>query len=281
MASRSLSGFRGAPLTKGLLFTTVATSMLSGALSGAAGPRSDLPPLLRMLSFPGAGTLCIGVGLLYCFRLLERQEGPVRSLECRLASCGLALGVQAAARWATGTALVSAPYALVFTDLVAYWATVPVLQDFSLLGLRLNDKAFVYAAGLQLALLQGRQSLLAAGCALLAGILYHANIFNLQSWKAPPRMRRGLALVLSWMDGCRGTGTSQSFVAPGAPQHGDRQAPATRPGPPLTRAADVPRTEVSQEALQALQAMGFDPDRAREALERSDNSVERALTYLL
>lgn len=169
-------------MTKGLLFTTVATSMLSGALSGAAGPRSDLPPLLRMLSFPGAGTLCIGVGLLYCFRLLERQEGPVRSLECRLASCGLALGVQAAARWATGTALVSAPYALVFTDLVAYWATVPVLQDFSLLGLRLNDKAFVYAAGLQLALLQGRQSLLAAGCALLAGILYHANIFNLQSW---------------------------------------------------------------------------------------------------
>ncbi|KFM28904.1 KDEL-tailed cysteine endopeptidase CEP1 [Auxenochlorella protothecoides] len=136
--------------------------------------------------FPGAGTLCIGVGLLYCFRLLERQEGPVRSLECRLASCGLALGVQAAARWATGTALVSAPYALVFTDLVAYWATVPVLQDFSLLGLRLNDKAFVCAAGLQLALLQGRQSLLAAGCALLAGILYHANIFNLQSWKADP-----------------------------------------------------------------------------------------------
>lgn len=80
--------------------------------------------------------------------------------------------------------------------------------------------------------------------------------------------------ALAKLDGLSAPGR-RFFVAR---HEGTQAGPVVRPSP-----VQRPRrpARAAAEALEALKAMGFEEARAREALERADNSVERALTYLL
>lgn len=174
----------GAPLTKGLFWTTVASSLAADVLAKRARGRPSLAgALLRGLQFQGPSALFIGASMLYCFRVLERLEGPARSAGARLAACGAAWVAQSALCRVLGLAPVPGPYLLVFSDLVSYWQAVPSLQDFAVGGVQLNDKLFVYAGCAQLALLAGQPGLVAAAAGLLGGALWNANAANVQNWK--------------------------------------------------------------------------------------------------
>lgn len=54
-------GFRGSPVTKGLLMATSATSLY---LLSSFNKRANAPVLLSLLAFPHPGALLLGSGLL-------------------------------------------------------------------------------------------------------------------------------------------------------------------------------------------------------------------------
>ncbi|KDD77153.1 hypothetical protein H632_c7p1 [Helicosporidium sp. ATCC 50920] len=58
-------------------------------------------------------------------------------------------------------------------------------------------------------------------------------------------------------------------------------APPAARAPPLRPQGAPPVAEVSAEALEQLEAMGFEPDRARAALANAGNDLQRALHALL
>ncbi|KAL4436662.1 hypothetical protein ABPG75_003801 [Micractinium tetrahymenae] len=290
------SGFRGAPVTKGLLLATVSTSVILQATKTAR----RRPPLLVSLfthafAFRNPGELLFGASLLYFYRLFERQWGSAKYGSFVATTCGLAYALEAAAGAALALPAAQGPFPLLFANLAANFVLlVPPTHRFTVFGLKMTDKAFIYLASIQMLFAAPPATALAGGCGLLAGLLYRLNFLGLQRLRLP-------AAVVDLFSSTVGrvlaapAQPQQVFVTPTPAQLQAQQAAAAagggfapyagRPGQAVQRGggggAAAAAVEPSPEAVQQLVAMGFDEQQARGALQQTGNNVEAALQYLL
>jgi hypothetical protein len=274
------AGFAGAPLSKALVAATVACSVaVQTAARSAAAPRA--PPLLaralrRALAFRSPGELLFGALLAYAFRTLERQLGTGRYAAFALAMSAVSRGLEAAAAAvlrrpaaaAAASAAASGPYALVFAAMALYALEAPPLHAFSLAGLPVSDKIFVYVCGAQLALAGGAAGAAAAAAGAAAGVLYRLNAFGARQWRLPRAVEAAAAATV---------GRLLAGAPAAAPPRGAARAarPAAAPPPP------PPLPEADPGAVAQLVDMGFDAAQASDALRRAHNNVEQALPLLL
>jgi UBA/TS-N domain len=134
--------------------------------------------LLFYSSIPEAFSISL---LLYKFRIFERMLGTSKFsmfvIFCSLWSIVSRYFISVYFLQPYGVnSSVSGPYELLFGLFVLFYSSIPVLYPayFSLFQLSFNEKAWVYALGLQIFFNQGSASMLAA----VSGVLFSALYFN-------------------------------------------------------------------------------------------------------
>ncbi len=202
-----------------------------------------------------------------------------------LITCGIGYALEAGLT-ATAAHRTSASglYPLLFANMVAFFLEVPSLQRFSVLGFSLSDKAFIYLAAMQLLLSNAQQSAASAAAGVVAGVVYHSGFLGLRKLKLPKLVEDLFNASIGRLLGGP-TQPQQIFVAPAATPGGfgggggfaGSGGAAAIPARPR----GMPPIEPSEEAVQQLVDMGFDADRARQALRQANNNVEMALQALL
>ncbi|CAD7699146.1 unnamed protein product [Ostreobium quekettii] len=269
---------------KGVVLTTVGSSLLCQAVARGSSMPHTLRPLARAFAFGNMGELIFGVGLLYYFRLLERLAGTGKfggfAFTTGALSYGLQLGLQAAYRLRRG--MPTGPYGLIFASFVPFILDVPPTSRFTVCGLQMTDKAFVYLAGIQLILSSGVGSTMAAVCGLMAGLTYRANLFGMKQFRFPRWLSRFFSATLGRLLDARGNTAPRVQI----------YVPRNQQQIPLNSGGHVPRqmqqphpspsaVEPSQEAIAQLMGMGFDQERALWALQAANNDVEVAINMLV
>eukprot|EP00158_Paraphelidium_tribonemae_P007845 Partr_v1_DN28379_c1_g1_i1_m79319 putative UBA domain containing 2 len=168
----------------------------------------------------------------------------------------------------SGSAISSGPYALIFSSLYQYYAIVPPMNGNG--GGMLSGKTPMYALALQLLLVAGWSgSVPAALSGWIAGVIWRENIGGLGKWRFPSRLvdlsRRWLLPLV------RVSAPSTTASSPDSPT-----ATTTTSG-----SGNNNRVEASEENIEALVAMGFERERARQVLTRCNNDLQRAVNALL
>lgn len=137
--------------------------------------------LSQMISLGSPGEMFLSLLLLYNMRIIERWMGSSKYAMYFVFVTALGYGLERLATilWEQNSA--SGPYPLVFANIVGYVLEVPPSQTFTLFGMNMSDKMFVYLIGVQLLLSSGRRSIMAGACGILVGLLYHLDILGLQS----------------------------------------------------------------------------------------------------
>ncbi|KAK9795850.1 hypothetical protein WJX73_004441 [Symbiochloris irregularis] len=271
------AGFVGAPVSKVLVLSVLGSSVLVQATSAAGASQHRVVYLLstagRLLIFRHPGVLIFGTALLYYFRLFERQWGAVKygsfsGIVLGLSIAGESLAVRLL-RWSP----IPGPYPLIFANFIPFFLDVPPTQRFTVLGINLSDKAFIYLAGVQL-LVGSRGSFLGAACGLLAGLAYSSNLFGLQRLLVPKAVCRFLGGTVGRLFGAR---TLYQAPPPTLPN-----GPSMTPVRPAVQQANAPAmSQASPQAVQQLVAMGFQEAAATQALQLSNNDIQAALSHLL
>lgn len=296
-------------MTKGLLLGTLSSSVILQA-TRAARRRSPLLVSLftHAFAFRNPGELLFGASLLYFYRLFERQWGSRKYASFVAVACGVAYALEAAAGAALGLPSAAGPFPLLFANLAANFVLlVPPTHRFTVFGLKMTDKAFIYLASIQLLFSSPPATAVAGACGLLSGLLYRLNPLGLQRLRLPT----AIVDLFTTTVGRVLVGPAQPqqvFVTPTAAQMQAQQAAAAAAAmggagaggggfqPPGGRAAAAGMAQrgvgaaaaaaaaavhPSPEAVQQLVAMGFDEAHATAALRQTGNNVEAALQYLL
>lgn len=270
------AGFAGCPVSKLVLAASISSSVAVQAVQGFhRRPPSYLRFLAQSFVFRRPGELACGTLLLYYFRLFERRRGSAKQGAFVVSSLALNYAVQTAASAALSAALPTGPYGLIFASFIPYMSDVPPAQRFSLFGLPLTDKAFVYTAGLQLLLSSSWRSAAAGSCGLLVGLAYQYNFLGLKQLKIPRIVQSWCSSIFSPL---LGSSQPRRQVLPRQPPSRQGRAAAAH-SPAQASAPALPAA--SPEAIEQLVAMGFDQGRAANALQRSHNDIQTALTMLL
>ena len=249
--------------------------------------------------------------LLYTYRQFERQLGLRKFGAFVVVSYATSLLMQLAVVllcYVVGVNVVpsSGPFFLLFALVPFYYNCIPKLSvsQYSVVGVNLSEKSWIYFLLLQLALSGGYESALPAACGFISGLLYIRNVGGLQKLRLPTRVESAFSVVGGFF-------ASLIPFSAAAPQRGDaRAAPPTGRAamdqrgayapPPATdgdgwqnfddtddfsaaRSTAVPSgaVTVSEENVQVLMSMGFARPIAVHALENNDNNVEAAANYLL
>ncbi|KAL9260282.1 Rhomboid-like protein [Drosera capensis] len=172
--------------------------------------------------------------------------------------------------------ITSGPYGFIFSSFVQFYFDIPVSSRFKIFRFRLSDKSFIYFAGLQQLFLSSRRgSLLPGICGILAGFLYHMNVFYIRKIKFPPH-------VASLFSRFFGPSTPRTS-SPAASRNILRNFPA-HSGPQLERNIPAPMAAVvlpPEESVAMLVSMGFDENAARQALLQARNDINVATNILL
>eukprot|EP00887_Chlorella_sp_A99_P007533 scaffold2.g7533.t1 len=275
----SASGFRGAPITKGLFLAGVSSSVILQAASTSRHARR-IPLLVsaftHVFAFRQAPSeLIFGSALLYYCRTFERLQGSTKFGSFVAITCALAYALEAAIAAAGGPVAASGLTPLVFALLPACWLDVPPLHSFSFFGRRMTDKVFIYLAAFQLLLSGHRRSLAAGVCGAVAGLLYRINAFGVARLRLP-------AVLVSLFSSSLGrvltmpADRQQVFLSAPPPQQSGAVPSGRQPREPRP-----PAVQPAPEAVEQLVAMGFEPGAARRALQEAGNNVELALQHLL
>ncbi|GAX85707.1 hypothetical protein CEUSTIGMA_g13121.t1 [Chlamydomonas eustigma] len=291
-------GLENASFTKVFLIATVGGSIITQAFRASRRPGLALGATLsRLFVFKNSGELFVGAFLLYYFRILERQYGTAKFGAFAVVVTGISTLIHLiASRFSAIQEPPCGPYGLIFACLVQFVYSVPASNKFTVLGLKLNDKAFTYLAALHLMFSGGLSSLTAAAGGVLAGLLYRLDFLGIKRIRMPKAVNRLFERTFgSWLQA--GPGQAQNFVssssATGRPGHpvGASHARVDTSGHQGGSASQVDRRDntsqqqqlvhLSEEALSRLIEMGFDRQRAVRALQLSNNDVDAAIGLLI
>jgi hypothetical protein len=276
----------GAPLTKALVMASVSTSIIVQAASKASRRRRNVlvDSFIHAVAFKHPGELLFGALLTYYFRLLERQMGTSKYSAYALICCGIGYAFEAGfTATAAHRTSASGLYPLLFANMVAFFLEIPSLQHFTVIGFSLSNKIFIYLAAMQLLISNAQQSAVAAAAGVVAGVVYHSGFLGLRKLKLPNIVEN---LFLASFGRILGGATQpqQIFVTPAVAPRGVEDAGGgfgVGSGLIPTRPPTMPTAEPSDEAVQQLVDMGFDAERARQALRAANNVIEIALQSLL
>eukprot|EP00667_Euglena_gracilis_P012558 EG_transcript_12891 len=203
------SPFHNAPVTKFIILATAGFSVLNGVLH--TPPR--ILTILDILERPSragrlfilpwtyysAGELLFGTLLLYFFRVFERHWGSPKfasyaflsSVSSLLVHLGLFIvfkplpAVQAAMSSPQFAQLRPGPYGLVFALLWRYLGEIPPISKFTIFGLSLTDKIFVYALALQFLLTSPPSTITAGVSGLLGGLIASSHLLRFNKFHFP------------------------------------------------------------------------------------------------
>ncbi|KAI9492843.1 hypothetical protein BDB00DRAFT_826662 [Zychaea mexicana] len=259
MDSSGPSGFRNAPVTKFLVQIISGCSLAVTLLHGRSSPALRYPlwrGLSSVLAFPALGPGVVGTFLIYRMRVIERFYGSPKYAAYLFFSMMTSLIFQ------VGFKSYSGPHALVFAMLYQYHHIVPVTSRFPVAaGVVLTDKMYVYMAALQLLL--SPTTIAPSLCGLVAGMMYHTNVADIQRWRFP-----------QWMFPKRPPPTATPSV-PVSPRH------QRRPGQQRQQQQQQP--VVSEDNVNAVASMF--PDHSRDAvtsaLVAARNDMNQAAEILL
>lgn len=297
------SGFENCPISLGLsVIVTTATLFRGNSAPGRYG--IDTSALLggnisRLFTghfcFSSVPQMFIGVMLLYTMRQFERQLGPRKFAAFVAVSYSISTLTQmaivtTASSMGIKLSMSSGPYFLIYSLLALYNKHVPKLHPSRTAlvgGLRFSEKTWTYLFALQLLLGEGSSSVCAGVSGAVAGLMYMSNSLGLQQFRLPSLLER-LCSPLAAMAGFPprpNTATPAPF-----------QRPARPPPPPASpgdfgdfggfggvRGGGVPPvalTPPSEEAIQTIMNLGFDRDRAIQALQSTGNNIEAAANML-
>ncbi|KAF8425870.1 hypothetical protein EV426DRAFT_531259 [Tirmania nivea] len=220
----NLSGFRGTPLTRLLVFALLLTSLLTSLTNTKHCFHFQLRPhllhyhqftriFLWQTIYANSGELLFACAVLYNLRVVERMFGTRKFASFMVVSwvgtclAGVAvLGMvnKSAGRWGWNY-LPPGPTAVVFALLAQYHAAVPSIYNIRFLvstsssstqaaqsqsaledpGVTLTDKLPTYILASQLAFSQPPGSLLAAAVGWIFGYAYRAEIVPGARWRVP------------------------------------------------------------------------------------------------
>eukprot|EP01127_Copromyxa_protea_P019125 TRINITY_DN6129_c0_g1_i1.p1 TRINITY_DN6129_c0_g1~~TRINITY_DN6129_c0_g1_i1.p1 ORF type:complete len:300 (+),score=43.39 TRINITY_DN6129_c0_g1_i1:359-1258(+) len=295
----SPSGFENAPITKGLLGLTIATSVLTSmfnlrhlfALTRVSLMRWELwRAVTHHFFFADTGELLMGLLLVYYFRLFERLMGSKKYFVFVVFS--LVLSTLLEISFLTlfpfeGT--FSGLQCLLFSALVLYWTDVPPFYRFTFFGIPANSKLFSYFLALQL-LFSRPGATTQAIIGLLVGILYRLDISGLSSYDIPGPLAKVYSLFVPNQNTYTTTIGQRRTPVVRAPQQNTPQrqpraqqprAPAPVQAPNLNNIFGGDRAAPSEANISYLVNMGFPRDQAAMALVLNGNQVELALNTLL
>eukprot|EP00475_Leptophrys_vorax_P043073 TRINITY_DN8174_c1_g4_i1.p1 TRINITY_DN8174_c1_g4~~TRINITY_DN8174_c1_g4_i1.p1 ORF type:complete len:317 (-),score=-5.31 TRINITY_DN8174_c1_g4_i1:180-1130(-) len=309
------AGFRNAPVTKALIVTSAALTLLLSS-SHAAPPavaalshealyiRGEwwrLP--LSCLTFASTPALFVGCLLLYGFRVLERQLGASKYTVLFLFSSIVSVTLQSllllllSSTSRTTTAddddaetapwsFTPGPLGFLFALFVLYHADVPPTARVTIASrLHLSDKALPFVGGAQLLCSAGWASLLPGLTGVVAGALYRSNVLGVRKAKVPDPIARfastWLLPIVAW--------PSNPSATPSHAQQRRRQqqghAPAQHLHPHAFQGQPPPppvaAPEPSESDVESLVAMGFERSAAVAALRRARNDLHLATNLLL
>jgi hypothetical protein len=133
--------FDGTPVTRAVLAVVVTASAL---VLGTKTTKHRFPPgldqFVHLFVFRHPVELIFGAGLLYYFRLFERQLGSSKYGGFAVATLAFSFLGQLAVSSFFSLPLTSGPYSLIYANFVTFALDVPPVQSFSVLGRRVTDK---------------------------------------------------------------------------------------------------------------------------------------------
>ncbi|CAK0762429.1 hypothetical protein CVIRNUC_002956 [Coccomyxa viridis] len=271
-------GFKGCPISKGLL---IATSITSVYFLSSFSKRAKTPLLLNLLAFSHPGTLLLGSALLYLTSTtLERQAGSSQYASFVCVALAIHAVIQNLER--QKGPLTNGPLPCLFASMTLYMLETPSVQKFTLMGVQLTEKVFPIVAAAQLLIILPPSALWTAAAGVGYGALYSANCLGIRRHlKIPACIASPLGRLARRALGDSITpGRSAQVVMDSAERpraYSGGQGPAVH-----ATAVQMPAGVVaSREALEQLTNMGFTEARARTALEQCDNNVQAAASLLL
>ncbi|KAK1318117.1 hypothetical protein QJS10_CPB04g00483 [Acorus calamus] len=281
--------YRNAPVTRTFLFGSGLLSILLGiqGISSKLGfSYEDIfqkVHLWRLIAstfaFSSTPELVFGLGLLYHFRIFERQIGSNKySVFVLFSLLGSSLIEVLALILLKGFnlgVLASGPYGLVFASFVPFYFDIPVTSRFHILGGFFSNKSLVYLAGLQLLLSSWKQSLLPSICGILAGSIYRMNLLGIRRMKFADSIASFFSKLMWSSAGASPRSSGGNFVR-NVPSYGGRQVERNYPLTPLASVAEPPEASIT-----TLVSMGFDRNSARQALMQARNDISTATNILL
>lgn len=291
----SVSGFTSAPVTKGLWFTCLFSSLygMRRTLSVAPFPSSFSEWLLNQFAFASLPQTLVSLLLLYHFRQLERLLGSSKFGAFLSFSWLFGLSTHVSITVLLPSLPISpGPFSTLFALLPLFARLLPPRspQVSHLLGIPLSDKTLFYLLSLQLSLSDGLSSLLPALWGVGGGVLYLANVLNLQAFRLPPFLAKPLAAILHPLlvspppplagpgggEG-RGIGGEGRGGIGGMGGEGRGGTVERRPEP---RPDPDPVVPPSEENIESLMNLGFSREEAVGALERFSDNLEHAANFL-
>lgn len=259
------------------------------------GQNANKRSVLDHFLFSSTGELVVGAFFLVQFlRRLERELGSRKLVAWMLYCFGLAAALELILVATTATdsggvqqVLIQAPkgpYPLIGGVLYWYYRFVPRLHPrfVSVVGMSVSEKGLHYLWATYLVCSQGWNSAIFGVLGGLASALFfHVPIL-------PQDLPNLLVDVLPW----ESIGSfflldpPPKIYAPflsmgGGTRHHQHANNRAAVAPPPRREAPTPPAPPPQGAIDQLTAMGFEEDRVREALQQTNNSIERAADRLL
>eukprot|EP00250_Pteridium_aquilinum_P022918 c25908_g1_i1 orf=517-1401(-) len=285
------SGFNNAPVSKVVVIACGIASVLVGTQGGSKACSLSYQALVKKLQFwrvltsscifSSTPELIFGLYLVYFFRVFERQIGSnkyaVFLMFSTIITTILNVVFVLVAKDPSPVGLSTGPYGLVFASFVQFYFDIPTSARFRLFGAQFSDKSFVYLAGLQLLLSAWKRSFIPGICGLLAGAAYRMNVLGIRQVKFPEAMASAAARAFAPLFPRGGAPSSSNARRASNPQYvGGLQGrgPALAPSAPFL----LPPPE---ESVAMLVSMGFDRNRALQALTQARNDVTAATNLLL
>ncbi|XP_077243530.1 rhomboid-like protein 20 [Tasmannia lanceolata] len=285
------SGFHNAPVTRTIVIACALLTILVGIQGRSSTLGLSYQDLFRKhqlwrlfvsaFAFSSTPELMFGLYLLYYFRVFERQIGSNKysvfiMFSMVVTSLFEILPLQLL-KEPTLSRLASRPYGLIFSSFVPFYFDIPVTTRFRIFGFRFSDKSFIYLAGLQLLLSSWKRSLLPGICGVLAGFIYHLNVFGVRRIKFPGFVTSFFSR-LSWPSSGRSPSrASRGNIVGSVPSIPGRQREGNYPpSAPLVSVVEPPENSIG-----TLVAMGFDRNSARQALVQARNDINVATNILL
>lgn len=292
------------------LFTLSANTVFNGASSSSAALRILCSPFV----FTQPTEMVLGLITIYKWRIFERLFGPRKFagalllfslFSMLLNTSGLAL-LRAIGR--SSMQISSGPFCAIFAFTLLFFTDIPPITPFSLFFIPLSDKSFVYILIMQLLFATTPSSCFAALLGLFAGALYKL-LAPLQNIRAPVFLANFCQRIADLFSSNASGQSSNSYpgrftgggavgrrgprgYAPVGMDDNQDAAPIDHQPPPQDfnptpqhnhDNSSVPLVElpVDESAINELMAMGFDRERATQALRQTQNNVQAAINRLI
>ncbi|CAN1148253.1 Rhomboid-like protein 20 [Linum perenne] len=282
------SGFNNAPVTRAFFIASTLFSLFFGIKGRSAkfglsyqdifGKLRVLKLIASVFAFSSTPELLFGLGLLYYFRVFERQIGSnkysVFILFSTIGSLLFEVLALSLLKDPSLNLLTAGPYGLIFASFVPFFFDIPVSTWFRVFGIRFSDKSFIYLAGLQLLLSSWKRSVIPGICGILAGSLYRLNLLGIRKAKFPEFLATFISRF-SWPSTGSPRGSTTRVGTATVPSQAGRHLERTYPAPVASS------IEPSETSITTLVSMGFDRNSARQALVQARNDVNIATNILL